>query len=126
MMHIWAARHGVRMAKQSSTCAMSKGLMRDGRPRSRVLRLRAGNLKSLLVLRDLLAQFFFPPDGRLAWAVIEQDNQSAERVTRVEAFSSQGTLSTLRTIPGSVDHLLASPDGSGLYWPSSEWNRICA
>lgn len=63
----------------------------------------------------LVRSLFFLPDGRLAWAVIEQDNQSAERVTRVEAFSSQGTLSTVRTVPGSVDHVLASPDGSGLY-----------
>jgi len=63
----------------------------------------------------LARSLFFLPDGRLAWAVIERDNQSSAEVTRVEVLSSQGTLSTLRTIPGSVDRVLASPDGNGLY-----------
>lgn len=58
---------------------------------------------------------FYLSGGRLAWSVIEQDNQSADYVTRIEILSAQGTVSTLRTIRGMVDRVVASPNDEGLY-----------
>lgn len=62
-------------------------------------------------------------DGRLAWPVIEQDHASANYVTRIEALSSQGTVSTLQRIPGLVDRVLSSPSGDGLYCHREVGNR---
>jgi hypothetical protein len=58
---------------------------------------------------------FYLADGQLAWSVIEQDNDSSEYLTRIETLSSDGTVSTQRTIPGLVDRVSPNPRGEGLY-----------
>jgi len=62
-----------------------------------------------------LGSIFYLPDGQLAWSVIEGDNESSGYVTRIETLSSQGTVSTLRTIRGLVDRVVSNPTGEGLY-----------
>jgi Tol biopolymer transport system component/imidazolonepropionase-like amidohydrolase len=54
---------------------------------------------------------FYLPDGRLAWSVIEQEKVSSEYTTRIEVLGSQGAATTFRTMPGTIDRVLASSDG---------------
>lgn len=68
---------------------------------------------------------FYLPDGRLGWSVIEEtpegrgageDVSGTNRVrSRIEILVSDGTVSTLRVIGGSVDRVVPAPDGQGLY-----------
>jgi hypothetical protein len=62
-----------------------------------------------------ISPVFYLPDGRLAWSILEQDNQSSTDINRIEILSPQGASSTLQTIPGYVDRVLPSPDGNGLH-----------
>ncbi|MEE8607733.1 MAG: amidohydrolase family protein [Nitrospiraceae bacterium] len=63
----------------------------------------------------LFRSVFYLPDGRLAWAVIEQKTRFSRSTTRIEAMSPQGRITTLRTLGGYVDRVVASPTGDGLY-----------
>ncbi|HTS31949.1 MAG TPA: amidohydrolase family protein [Bryobacteraceae bacterium] len=56
-----------------------------------------------------LGQPFYRPTAQLAWTVIEPDPQSGGEITRIETLSSTGTASTLKTIPGAVDRVVATP-----------------
>jgi Tol biopolymer transport system component/imidazolonepropionase-like amidohydrolase len=63
----------------------------------------------------LFRSVFYLQDGRLAWAVIEQETRFSRSATRIEAMSPQGRITTLRTLGGYVDRVVASPTGDGLY-----------
>ncbi|HZU27590.1 MAG TPA: hypothetical protein VFA04_18820 [Bryobacteraceae bacterium] len=60
-----------------------------------------------------ITSLFYLPGGRLAWSVLEGDDSAF--VTRIEAIDAQGSVSTVRTIPGSISRVRASSDGAGLY-----------
>lgn len=72
-------------------------------------------LETLTAPSKMIGSAFFLPDGRLGWSVLEKDNISRSYVTNIEVMDSNGTVSTLRTIPGFVDHVLSNPNGDGLY-----------
>jgi dipeptidyl aminopeptidase/acylaminoacyl peptidase len=70
---------------------------------------------------------FYLSDGRLGWTVVEQEPESGETVTRIEALNSDGTASTLRAIDGAVDRVVPTPRGDGLYCRRSlEVTRVWA
>ncbi len=58
---------------------------------------------------------FHLPDGRLGWTVVEHGTSSPRRTTRIEVMSTQGTVSTLRTLEGTADRVVPSPAGDGFY-----------
>jgi imidazolonepropionase-like amidohydrolase/Tol biopolymer transport system component len=62
-----------------------------------------------------IGSVFYLPDSRLAWSVIESEADSGKNVTRVEALDSHGAISTVRTIAGVADRVLAAGDPNGLY-----------
>ncbi|MEE8202113.1 MAG: amidohydrolase family protein [Candidatus Acidoferrales bacterium] len=64
--------------------------------------------------RNFRSVFYFP-DGRLAWAVVQEGSGSPRWETRIEVMNPQGGVSTLRVLKGHVDHVIASPLGDGLY-----------
>ena len=58
---------------------------------------------------------FHLPDGRVAWAVVERDTTSPRAQTFIDVLEADGTVSTLRTVDGVADRVVASPAGDGLY-----------
>jgi imidazolonepropionase-like amidohydrolase/Tol biopolymer transport system component len=64
----------------------------------------------------LFRSVFYLPDGRLAWTVIGKPETGSPRwTTRIEVMSAQGTVSTLRTLEGVADRVVASATGEGFY-----------
>ncbi|MHC4508862.1 MAG: amidohydrolase family protein [Planctomycetota bacterium] len=63
----------------------------------------------------LFRSVFYMPDGRLAWTVIESKTGSPRWTTRIEVMSAKGTVSTLRTLEGLADRVVASATGEGFY-----------
>ena len=53
---------------------------------------------------------FHMPDGRVGWAVVERDTASPRATTRIEVMDRDGDLSTLRTLDGVVDAVVASKE----------------
>ncbi|MFQ5927131.1 MAG: amidohydrolase family protein, partial [Terriglobia bacterium] len=77
--------------------------------------LDGGEPETLSAPPRLFRSVFYLPDGRLAWTVIEPEQGASPGTTRIEVMSPQGTVSTLRTLSGYVDHVVVSPTGDGLY-----------
>ncbi len=94
----------------------ARGIARGAQPAvvSRIS-IQSGQPEILSAPPKRVGSTFYLADGQLAWSVIEQDEGWFGYATRIEALSSQGTVSTLRTIPGLVDRVLSSPNGDGLY-----------
>ena len=53
---------------------------------------------------------FHMPDGRAGWAVVERDTASPRATTRIEVMDGDGTVSTLRTLDGVADAVVASSE----------------
>ena len=53
---------------------------------------------------------FHLPDGRVGWAVVERDTASPRTMTRIEVMDRDGTVSTLRTLDGVADAIVASDE----------------
>ena len=51
---------------------------------------------------------FHLPDGRVGWAVVERNRLSCKATTRIEVMDRDGTVSTLRTLDGAADAIVAS------------------
>lgn len=62
-----------------------------------------------------LGSLFFYPDGRLGWTVSERDAASGEYLTHLEALSTHGVPSKVRTVSGITDWVVAPPTGNILY-----------
>jgi imidazolonepropionase-like amidohydrolase/Tol biopolymer transport system component len=62
-----------------------------------------------------ITSLFLLPGGRVAWSVIERDVESGSYITRIEGTNADGSLSSLRTVPGYVDRVQSSPGGDGFY-----------
>jgi hypothetical protein len=62
-----------------------------------------------------ISSVFLAAGGRVGWSVIEWDVPSARNFTRIEAMNADGSVSTLRSVPGYIDRVQASPAGDGLY-----------
>ena len=77
--------------------------------------LNGGDPETPSALPRLFRSVFYLPDGRLAWTVVELETNSPRASTRFEVMGPQGTVSTLRTLPGYVDRAVPSPLGNGLY-----------
>jgi len=77
--------------------------------------LSPGEPETLSAPPRLFRSVFYLPDGRLAWTVVEREGPSSTHTTRIEAMSPQGTVSTVRTLSGYVDHVVVTPTGDGLY-----------
>lgn len=58
---------------------------------------------------------FFLPDGRAAWTASERDESSGDYLTRIEALSGSGLVSTLRDIGGIIDWAIAPVHGDMVY-----------
>ncbi len=65
--------------------------------------------------RGLIWSAFYLPDGRLSWTVVELDPASKLLRTRIEVRASDGKVSTVRTLEGMADPIVASPKADGLY-----------
>ena len=63
---------------------------------------------------QLTSSAFHLPDGRLAWAVLENTG-SSQVSTKIEVRSEDGVVSTLHVFEGIADRVVASPAGDGLY-----------
>ncbi|MCH7934695.1 MAG: PD40 domain-containing protein [Gemmatimonadetes bacterium] len=63
---------------------------------------------------QLTSSVFHLPDGRLAWAVLE-NTESSQVSTKIEVRSEDGVVSTLHVFEGIADRVVASPAGDGLY-----------
>lgn len=68
---------------------------------------------------QLIGSLFYLRDGRLAWAAIELEPDrgtgAPRTLTRVQAMNREGTVSTLRTLPGYAAPVIPSPTRNGLY-----------
>ena len=51
---------------------------------------------------------FHLPDGRVGWAVVERDTASSRATTRIEIMDMDGGVSTLHTLDGVADAIVAS------------------
>ncbi len=92
----------------------------------RQVTLDGGEPKTLSGAERALRSAFYLPDGRLAWAVVEQEPGSPRRYTRIEVVSPLGAASTLRTLEGDADCVISAPEAKGLYCrrlptPQSGW-----
>ncbi len=85
--------------------------------------LSGGEPETVAAPESEFRSLFYLPDGRLAWTLIERENPSrrpsfgsAPRVTtRIEVIGPQGTVSSLATLGGIEDRVVAASTGDGLY-----------
>ena len=83
--------------------------------------LSEGEPETLTAAPQLVRSVFYLPDGRLAWTVVESGSTTWNlsdlgATTRVEVMSPQGIVSSLHTLAGYADPVVASPTGDGLYY----------
>jgi dipeptidyl aminopeptidase/acylaminoacyl peptidase len=75
----------------------------------------AANCQPMTAPAKRITSVFLLADGRVAWSVIERDAQLGDNITRIEATNVDGSVSTIRTVPGYIDRVQSSPDGGGFY-----------
>ena len=96
-------------ARARAWCPTGEALVRR-------ISLSGGKPETLSAPPRVIRSVFYLPDGRLAWTVLERPVPHVrQNNTRIEVVSAQGTVSTLRTLEGIADRIVASPTGDGLY-----------
>ena len=81
----------------------------------REVALGGAQSKTISTPPRIFRSIFYLPDGRLGWTVVEFKTAPRRAITRIEVMSAQRTVSTLRTLEGIADPVIASPTGDGLY-----------
>ena len=85
--------------------------------------LAGGEPETLVAALADVRSVFHLPDGRVGWATVELDTTVPRATTliapvgttRIEVMGRDGTVSTVRTLDGVVEEVVASPTGNGLY-----------
>ncbi len=70
----------------------------------------AGGRPKRLSEPQTFASLFYLPDGKLAWTSSGRGN------TKIEARSTDGTISQLASLPDQADELVLSPKGEGVFF----------
>jgi imidazolonepropionase-like amidohydrolase/Tol biopolymer transport system component len=77
--------------------------------------LAGGPVEVLTTPPRHLGSIFFLPDGRLAWTSSDRDGASGDYVTHIEALSAVGITSTLLSVSGLADWVVAPAQGDTVY-----------
>lgn len=76
---------------------------------------QGGTPETLTDTPGLIRSAFHLPDGRLAWTTLEAGAADGHPKSRIDVVTSQGAVSTLTTVEGVLDRVVADATGDGLY-----------
>ena len=81
----------------------------------RRISLQHGRTETLTDGAALIRDVFYFPDGRVAWAGVENGSGTQSAQSRIDVMTSPGQVATLRRVEGVVDRVVPDPTGDGLY-----------